>query len=342
VHAYDDFSQFRKWHQGLFDHARDEPTNATEAAAEEEKEEAMGRQDAKGMTMAVSAEAPFPPQPHSNADGNAASFSNAGPLHPQQLPQPPIPQYTPASGSSRYSTLYEDDTEQQDGVRRSDDHRPALPPLPADVAPLPSQAASERKRDVTLLQMDGRDSAELRPPTLSPLRSVTSSPPRTADHSFEEDRRAFDALPTFSEASSPTTASAEEEQAAEARAPSPSLLRLSAMAERIEAEEAELANYLSWLDSQQQQGGSQGVRSPTPPPATAMTAAVSAPKERSSGIPRYAGSRADGSDGDGDAMRVFSPRDAAMRAEQRDASSFSGSGKIGRSAFQSRTLFDQY
>jgi hypothetical protein len=311
VHAYDDFSQFRKWHQGLFDHARDEPADGSAAEQKAESPEVV-YENAPGIAQ--------PPSP------------------PQSLPQP-----TPANNSSRYSTLYEADVEQE-LVPRTEERRAAPPPLPADFASL--AAAGERRRDVTLLQKDGRDSAELKSPALSPLRSATSSPPRVADRSFEEDRQAFDALPTFSGASSPTTASADEEEQAPARAPSPpSLLRLSAMEERIEAEEAELASYLSWLDTQQQGGSSGGFGDQgfTPSPAATGPAAAAVPKERSSGIPRYAGgARADGADADGGDLRVFSPRDAAMRAEQRDNNGASSGSKIGRSAFQSRTLFDQY
>jgi hypothetical protein len=253
-------------------------------------------------------------------------------------------------------------------------------------------------------------------PLVAP-RSDTLAEQLPQDSSFEEDLRVYRALPDYSSAalSEPPLAPADtsrstlpgtsapselpaageqqglHESRQEAAPESPTQKQLSAITQQIDAEEAELADYLSWLEAQQQQQQQQQrapAQEPVLPQADPPTAqplqqrqptTVRLPAETgaarpgpahhpaaaaaASGIPRYVtgrpasmdvaglqpsvrggGSSTGTATADGTApARVFSPRDAAMRAEQpvpvRSRSTVSRSG---RSAFEAQSLYGSY
>lgn len=373
VQLPDDFSGFRKWHQGLFDAVHD----------------SQHERDAFG----------------------------------QEFPSGESPGDVEVSSSFQRGLAVGPD---QDGARRS---ASAEIPSPHSVdITRGSREELRARRDFADSRQAAGNSAPS-PPVAPRLdhhqQQQRASPPRF-NSSFEEDCRVYAALPDFpepplSEPDHRHRASSADYEAGHRGTPppllpepasspvgpedvddtllSPSLQQLSAIAEKIDAEEAELAHYLSWLEAQQHPAppptvvsAASAVRtavvhepapslegpplegkasSRTPPlPAEAAAAATrlrvdtATRSPGATGIPRYvptttrsgpiaASHRAISADDRhntgpgprsvvpdrGFSDHVFSPRDAAMRAEQppddTDAHRDLKAIKVGRSAFQS-------
>lgn len=374
----DHFSQYRKWHEGLFDAALcGSSGGANEANGASEEFFAF---DPKGDERFNSS-----PQLSQDVRGTAVSHECSG-----------------------LSAIYQqrvDDTAQFEATTQVKSHL-GHPP-----SPLVEEAAGLLPRDPKVSSVTHGARATDR------QSDATHDVSRAQDSSFEEDMRVFDALPDYPVAalSAPSPPAGEvaasstedsprlaptataplqqvgsavmaaetvvsiSEAAHEDALPFPSVYQLSTITERIDAEEAELASYLSWLETQQPAQAQvatastateqQTLQQPTlvPLPAESVISSNTSAQSRlaapASGIPRYVANRPAGVSVSASAPapwvpsidaysatetefavpRVFSPRDAAMRAEQSDpVRESSGGSRVGKSAFQARPHFGSY
>lgn len=359
LHASDDFSGFRKWHQGLFEEG--EGSLAIAAHADRSPLEGLGGHGLQRSAFSVTGSMLSPPRgdrdkarEHGTASAPAAPASmdaldmqacfegdeeekkNEGSAWEDTAGRTastlPDPAVKPPSAGQTATTSDNDHDHSSKSL--------PLPELQYDHSPKDLGRASHgRERQVTLLPMEATDSGEMRASSAledpyapySPSTSFTQSQEQPLDASFVAELRMFETLPAFPaeieaslnrferQVNSKDLAdstiqkkSRETPTAAAAVSPARSSLAdvpavagsLMDMSEQIAAEEAELSNYLSWLESQHRSTPAPATaavpRNPSPAPPAPSTStsqgtgasAGSRPSASPSGIPRYSQSPA--------------------------------------------------